>query len=77
MRSQVASRVGELIWNSSTGGGQAAFMVRRGSLAAVLAAVEECINQHGGPGQLPGLEAAFAELRAALPPERRPARNSK
>jgi len=43
-------------------------MVRRGSLAAILTAVEKCITQHGGTGQRSDLAAAIAELRAALPP---------
>lgn len=69
MRSQVASQVGELIWDSAAGNDvQAALVVRRDSLAAVVAAVEECITGHrGSAGTSPGLLAALAELRAALP----------
>ena len=70
MRSQVASRVGELIWDSPVGGSdQAGIVVRRDSLAAVLAAVEECIAGHdGGSSQSPGLLAAIIDLRGVLPP---------
>jgi hypothetical protein len=70
LRSQVASQVGELIWDSAAGDhDQAPVMVPRGSLAAVLAAAEECIAaHHGGSGQSPDLLAALADLRAALPP---------
>jgi integrase len=69
MRSQVASQVGELIWDSPVrGGDQAALMVRRGPLAVLLDAVEECITaRHSGTGPGAGLLAALAELRAALP----------
>jgi len=70
MRSQVASQVGELIWDSAAGNDdQATLVVHRGSLATVLAAVEECLATHrGGTGQRPGLLAAITELRSALPP---------
>jgi hypothetical protein len=72
MRSQVASQVGELIWDSAAGGsGQAAVVVRRDSLAAVLAAAEACIAGHGGSSA--DLQAAIADLRAALPPSAAPA----
>jgi hypothetical protein len=71
LRSQVASQVGELIWDSPPGNeDQAPLVVRRGSLVAILAAVEECIASHqGGTGQSPDLLAALAELRSAMPPE--------
>ena len=71
LRSQVASQVGELIWDSPPGDDdQAPLIVRRSSLAAILAAVEECIASHqGGTGQNPDLLAALAELRSAMPPE--------
>jgi hypothetical protein len=70
MRSQVASQVGELIWDSpADGDDQAAIVVRRESLATVLAAIEECIaGHHGGTDQSPGLLAGVAELRATLSP---------
>jgi hypothetical protein len=75
LRSQVASQVGELIWDSPTGSDdQAPLMVRRASLAAVLAAVEECIaGHHGITGPRTDLLAALADLRAALPPSSGPA----
>jgi hypothetical protein len=73
LRSQVASQVGELIWDSAAGDDQAPLMLRRGSLAVLLAAIEECIAAHrGSSGPRPELLAALAELRAVLPP-RRPA----
>jgi len=70
LRSQVASQVGELIWDSAAGNDdQAPLVVRRGSLAAVLAAAEECIaGRHGGSHPAAELLAALADLRAALPP---------
>jgi hypothetical protein len=70
LRSQVASQVGELIWDSAAGNDdQAPLVVRRGSLAVVLAAVEECIAGHyGGSHPAAELLAALADLRAALPP---------
>lgn len=65
------SQVGELIWDSPPGNDdQAPLVVRRGSLAAILAAVEECIAIHrGGTGQSPDFLAALAELRSVVPPE--------
>jgi hypothetical protein len=68
-RSQVASQVGELIWDSAAGNDdQAPLMVRRDSLAVLLAAVEECIATHSaGSVQSPELLAALADLRAVLP----------
>jgi hypothetical protein len=70
MRSQVASQVGELIWDSAAGNDdQGTLVVHRGSLAIVLAAVEECLATHrGGTGQRPGLLVAITDLRGALPP---------
>jgi Phage integrase family len=70
MRSQVASQVGELIWDSVAGNDDHAMLiVHRGSLTTVLAAIEECLATHrGGTGQRPGLLAAITDLRAALPP---------
>lgn len=75
MRSQVASQVGELIWDSPGGSDdQPALAVRRASLASVLAAVEECITGHlGSTGPSTDLLAALADLRAALPPSSTPA----
>jgi hypothetical protein len=69
-RSQVASQVGELIWDSVAGNDeQTALVVRRGSLAVVLAAVEDCIaGHHSGSRPAAELLAALADLRAALPP---------
>jgi integrase len=69
LRSQVASQVGELIWDSAAGNDdQTPLMVRRDSLAVLLAAVEECIATHRtSSGQSPELLAALADLRAALP----------
>jgi hypothetical protein len=71
LRSQVASQVGELTWDSPPGNDdQSALIVRRGSLAAILAAIEECIASHqGATDQSPDLLAALAELRSAMPPE--------
>jgi Phage integrase family len=71
LRSQVASQVGELIWDSPPGNDdQAPLIVRRSSLAAILAPIEECIASHqGGTSQNPDLLATLAELRSAMPPE--------
>ena len=78
LRSQVASQVGELIWDSAAkDDDQAPLMVHRGSLAAVLAAVEECIaGHHGSTGPRTDLLAALADLRAALPPSSGPVETS-
>jgi integrase len=48
MRNEVASQVGELIWQAA-GRGQATAMltVRSDSLAVVLAAAERCATRHG------------------------------
>src|SRR6266536_3804832 len=70
MRSQVASQVGDLIWQAAPGPDQATamFLVRRDSLAVVLAAAEQCVTRHGvDEGQAAGLMAALADLRAAWP----------
>jgi Phage integrase family len=70
LRSQVASQVGDLIWDSATGDDDSApIMVRRNSLAAILAAIEECIASHH-VGSDPSAEVltALADLRGALPP---------
>ena len=69
LRSQVASQVGDLIWESAAGNDDSApVMVCRNSLAAILAAVEECIASHRVGGD-PSAEvsAALADLRGALP----------
>jgi integrase len=70
LRGQVASQVGELIWDSVAGNDeQTPLVVRRGSLAVVLAAVEDCIaGHHSGSHPAAELLAALADLRAALPP---------
>lgn len=70
MRSQVASQVGDLIWDSAAGtGDKTSVTVRRDSLATVLATAEECIASHQGATS-PGVEllAAITDLRVALPP---------
>jgi hypothetical protein len=69
MRSQVASQVGDLIWNPPADSGDpAAVTVRYDSLAAVLAIAEQCVaSRHTGAHRSPGVLAALAELRAALP----------
>ena len=48
LRTQVASQVGELIWDTAASDGQAPVMVHRSSLATVVAAVEDCIASHRG-----------------------------
>jgi hypothetical protein len=69
LRSQVASQVGDLIWNPSAGAGvRAAVTVPRDSLAAVLAVAEKCVASHRSRArQSAEALAALAELRAALP----------
>ena len=69
MRSQVASQVGELIWNLPPGPGErAAVTVPGDSLAAVLAIAEKCVARHHGRAQQNvAVLAALAELREALP----------
>ena len=78
LRSQVASQAGELILDSAASDDdQAPVMVRRGSLAAVLAAVEECTaSHHIGSRPATDVLAALADLRAALPPETRAPRTA-
>src|SRR5204862_8128703 len=75
MRSQVASQGGELIWDSPVGGsGQAAIVVHRDSLAALLEAAEACLADHYRGGDTStDLQAAIADLRAALPSSAAPA----
>src|SRR5947209_13061450 len=47
MRSQVATQVGDLIWNLSAGpGDRAAVTVSGDSLTAVLAVAEKCVASH-------------------------------
>jgi hypothetical protein len=63
----VASQVGQLIWETPSDGNadQAALVVPRRALTAVLAAVEECVISHrGGAGG--DLLEAVANVRAAL-----------
>jgi len=69
MRSQVASQVGDLIWNLPTGtGDRAAVTVHSDSLAAVLAIAEKCVASHRGrAAQSAEVLAALTELRATLP----------
>ena len=69
MRSQVASQVGDLIWNPPAGpGDRAAVTVPSDSLAAVLAGAEKCVASHRDRArQSAEVLAALAELRAALP----------
>jgi hypothetical protein len=78
MRSQVASQVGELIWESPPcGSGQATIVVPRDSLATVLAAAEACISHHHDSGGLStDLLDAIADLRAALRPSAAPAKKA-
>jgi integrase len=73
MRSQVASQVGELIWESPVSGSGQAIVVSRDSLATVLAATEACILHHGSGGRSTDLLAAIADLRTALRPPAAPA----
>lgn len=73
MRGQVASQVGELIWESPVSGSGQAIVVSRDSLATVLAAAEACISHHGSGGPSADLLAALADLRAALPGSAGPA----
>jgi hypothetical protein len=47
---------------------QTTTVVRRGSLAAIFAAVEECVTRHRAVRQRRELLAALAEIRAALLP---------
>jgi integrase len=69
MRSQVASQVGDLIWNLPAGpGDRAAVTVPRDSLAAVLDVAEKCVaRRRGRARQRAEVLVALAELRAALP----------
>jgi hypothetical protein len=69
LRSQVASQLGDLIWNPPAGSGdRAAITVPRDSLAAVLAVAEKCVASHRSRArQSAEVLAALAELRAALP----------
>jgi integrase len=78
LRSHVASQVGELIWDSATGDdGRASLVVRRSSLTAILAAVEECIvSHHDARHPAADVLAALADLRVALPTVAAPADTS-
>jgi hypothetical protein len=68
LRSEVASQVGQLIWDSTgSDTGQTAVMISRESLAAALAALEHCLTRHhGSTDPANGLPAALADLRAAM-----------
>jgi integrase len=67
MRSQVASQLGELIWDSAAANAdQVTVAVRCDSLAVVLAIAENCLTSHHYD-RSPAVLAALAELRAALP----------
>ena len=71
MRTEVASQVGDLIWQPGRSGEDpAAVLVRRDSLATVLAFAEERASRRGGrePAGSADLQAAIADLRASLPP---------
>ena len=71
MRSEVASQVGDLIWQPETSGSdQAAVLVRLESLAVVLAFAEERASRRSGQEVAGSAEllAAIADLRASLPP---------
>ncbi len=67
LRSQVASQVGDLIWNPAPDSADRDLLpVRRNSLAAVLAIADECITRHRDvSGLTPDLLAAIAELSTA------------
>jgi hypothetical protein len=69
LRSQVASHLGELIWDSAAASAdQAVVTVRCDSLAAVLAIAEKCVASHRSRArQSADALAALAELRAVLP----------
>ncbi len=70
MRNEVASQVGDLIWQAAPepGSASALLAVRRDSLAVVLAAAAQCVMRHGvDAGQAAELMAAVADLRASLP----------
>jgi len=71
MRTEVASQVGELIWQPGTTGiGPGAVLVRGDSLATVLMAAGGQSRRRAGRDvtEKVGLQAAIAELRAALEP---------
>lgn len=70
MRSQVATQVGDLIWDpAASDSGQGTVTVHRDPLATVLAAAEECARAHHSATRPPArLLAAITELRADLPP---------
>jgi hypothetical protein len=70
LRSQVASQVGRLIWETpgdAEDGDQAMLVVSRRTLAIVLAAIEECAANHREGADLNAdLMAAVAGVRAVL-----------
>ena len=79
MRSQVASQVGDLIWQAAPGPepAPAMLLVRRDALAVALAAAEQGITRHGADvGQAAELMAALADLRASLSAVQEPPRTS-
>ena len=78
LRSQVASQVGDLIWDSRALGGEgAAVMIGCRALAVLLAVVEEHVTGDCGDSEASAdVLAAIAEIRAALPDAAEPARTS-
>jgi integrase len=70
LRSQVASQIGDLIWDSPSTAeteGMDRILARHDSLATVLTAAAECVARHGGgEGPLTDLLAAIEDLRSAL-----------
>jgi hypothetical protein len=68
LRSQVASQVGDLIWDTTAGAGEEGpVLVRRDSLLAVLAAAADYVARHGARKEPRGeLLAALEDVRAAL-----------
>src|SRR5215472_410398 len=78
LRSQVASQVGDLIWDSRTLGGEsAAVIVGYRPLALLLAFVEgHAAGDCGGADARADVLAAIDEIRAALPGAAGPARTS-
>jgi hypothetical protein len=78
LRSQVASQVGDLIWNpAADSDGRVTLLVRRNSLATLLAAADECITgHHRGTDPNPDLLAEIAELRTALAADAAPSGTS-
>jgi hypothetical protein len=70
MRTEVASQVGDLIWQPETSGSDpAAVLVRIDSLVTVLAFAREQASRRSGRNQAGSseLQAAIADLQASLP----------